>query len=829
MLRNYLKIAVRVLAHNKLYTLINVLGLSLGICGCIIIWLISSYELSFDRFHPDGDRIFRIGSKINFFNWLDSDIPPPMPEAIRKEVPGLETVTAFFPFEGNPKITIPKGRETAASFDSHVAGTDLPGVMIADDSWFSIFPYEWLAGNPGIALQQPFTVVLTESRARQYFGSLPPASMIGKQVIYQDSLRVYVAGIVKDWREHTDFPYTDFISFPTIAGSFLKNSRHLDDWSLRKGGGTYDWPSCFIKLAKGVAPAKVEGQLRLLAARHMKTDSLSALQVQLQSLGDIHFNNDYSHDDIRKAHLPTLYALMGIALFILSLAAVNFINLSTAQSLQRAKEIGVRKVLGSGRVQLMRQFLLETGMLAALATVLAALLVIPVLSFFRDYIPPGVQFRPFAPSTLLFLVSVILLTTLLAGFYPARVLAGYLPAQTLKGSGSWKGDEKWWLRKGLIVFQFTISLVFIIVTMVIGDQIRFMLHTDYGLKTDAIMTVSTDGEDTMGKITVLAQRFRQLPGIEQIVREGMVPTGWAMMYGGVTYKDKNVREQQVILDIGDENFVPFYQMRIVAGRNLRHSDSLTEWVINETMATSLGFARPEQALGKMLYLNNRARPIVGVVADFHLQSFRDVIKPVVIGHLPMIEQTLGIKLAAPGTIGAGTTAEGSNAGHVEATLSAMEKIYKELYPGSPFEYRFLDESIANMYKSEQKTAALVRVAMGLAILISCMGLFGLSLFTAERRAREIGIRKVLGATAADIAGLLSKDFVLLVLLALVIASPVALMVAHRWLQEFAYRVSVTWGVFILAGLGAVTIALITVSWQSVRAALANPVQSLKRE
>jgi putative ABC transport system permease protein len=285
----------------------------------------------------------------------------------------------------------------------------------------------------------------------------------------------------------------------------------------------------------------------------------------------------------------------------------------------------------------------------------------------------------------------------------------------------------------------------------------------------------------------------------------------------------------VILDIGDENFVPFYQMRIVAGRNLRHSDSLTEWVINETMATSLGFARPEQALGKMLYLNNRGRPIVGVVADFHLQSFRDVIKPVVIGHLPMIEQTLGIKLAAPGTIAAGATAEGANAGRVEATLDAMEKIYKELYPGSPFEYRFLDESIANMYESEQKTASLVRVAMGLAIFISCMGLFGLSLFTAERRAREIGIRKVLGATAADIAGLLSKDFVLLVLLALVIASPVALVVAHRWLQDFAYRVSVDWRVFILAGLGAITIALITVSWQSIRAAMANPVQSLKRE
>jgi ABC-type antimicrobial peptide transport system permease subunit len=640
---------------------------------------------------------------------------------------------------------------------------------------------------------------------------------------------VYVTGIVRDWKEHTDFPYTDFISFPTISSSFLKSNRHLNDWSLQKGGGLYEWPSCFVKLAKGIAPAKVEGQLKMMAMRHMKTDSLSAFNVQLQPLRDIHFNDDYSHEDIRKAHLPTLYALMGIALFILSLAAVNFVNLSTAQSLQRAKEIGVRKVLGSGRAQLVSQFLIETGMLTTLATVSAALLVTPVMFFLRDYMPSGVRFNPFAPSTLMFLMSVILFITFLAGLYPAKVMAGYLPVQTLKGSGSWKSDEKRWMRKGLIVFQFTISLIFIIVTLVIGKQIRFMLHTDYGLKTEAIVTVSSDGSDTTDKIAVLEQRFGQLPGVKQIVREGTVPTGWGMMFSSITYKDKNVKDQQVILDFGDEKFVPFYQMRIVAGRNLRHSDSLAEWIINETMVKNLGFSKPQQALGKMLYLNNRGRPIVGVVADFHLQSFRDVIKPVVIGHLPGIEQTLGVKLAVPGTTLGRTTTAGGNSGDVKATLRAMERIYKELYPGSPFEYRFLDESIANMYETEQKTASLVEVAMSLAIFISCMGLFGLSLFTTERRAREIGIRKVLGATVTDIVRLLCKDSVLLVLLALVIASPVALMLARHWLQDFAYRVSVNWGIFILAGLAAVAIALITVSWQSIRAATASPVKNLRME
>jgi putative ABC transport system permease protein len=747
-----------------------------------------------------------------------ASVPPPMTEAIRKEIPGLAAVTSFFPYDGNPIITIPNGSKPAASFHGTVEGTDdVPGVMIADGYWFSIFRYDWLAGDPAIAMQRPFAVVLTESRARLYFGPLSPAAMIGKEVIYDDSLHAHVSGIVRDWKEHTDFPYTDFISFPTINVSFLRNSRHLDDWSLRKGGGLYDWPSSFMKLAPGVQPSAAEAELKALVTRHMKTDSISALKMQLQPLADIHFNNDYSHDGLRKAHLPTLYALMGIALFILALAAVNFINLSTAQSLQRAKEIGMRKVLGSGRGRLILQFLTETGMLTMVAATLAVLLVMPALSFFHDYIPPGIRFRPFASSTLLVLLSFILFTTLLAGFYPARVLAGYLPAQTLKGSGAWTGGGKWWLRKSLIVFQFTISLVFIIVTLVIGDQIRFMLNTDYGFAKDAIVTVTTDGDDTTGRIDVLQQRFRQLPGIEQTVREAAVPIGWGMMYGSVTYKSRDVRKQIVILNFGDDKLIPFYRMRIVAGRNLRHTDSLAEWVINETMARSLGFVRPAGALGKMLSQGDHSCPVVGVVADFRLQSFRDVIKPVVIGHQPMVEMALGVKLAGPGTI----------AGNIKTTLGAMEKIYKELYPGSPFAYRFIDESIATMYESEQKTASLVRIAMGFAIFISCMGLFGLSLFTAERRAGEIGIRKVLGATTSDIALMLNRQFIQLVLLALVIASPIAWILATRWLQDFAYRVGIDGWVFVLAGLGAIGMAMVTVSYQSIRAAIANPVKSLK--
>jgi hypothetical protein len=378
------------------------------------------------------------------------------------------------------------------------------------------------------------------------------------------------------------------------------------------------------------------------------------------------------------------------------------------------------------------------------------------------------------------------------------------------------------LRKSLIVFQFTISLVFIIVTLFMGNQIRYMLNTDYGLKTDAIVTVEGSPSiwDTSGRVKLLEQEFRQLPGVAAVIPEGGVPIGWGHSVTSVEYKGKG---EDINLDVefeyGDERFVPFYGMRMIAGRNLRRTDTLAEWVINETTAKGLGFKHPADAVGKMLYMGRRALPIAGVVADFHVESFKEAIPPVIIGSAPRWEHYLGVRLAS-----AGKSPE-----NVKKALMAMEKMWKELYPHDKFDYLFMDESIADLYETEQKTAALVRAVMVLAIFISCMGLFGLALFTARRKAAEISIRKVLGATTADIAALLNKGFVVLVLLSLVIASPIAWWLTDRWLRDFAYRTPVAWWVFPLAGAGAVLIALITVSFQSIRAALANPIKNLRTE
>jgi ABC-type antimicrobial peptide transport system permease subunit len=751
-----------------------------------------------------------------------------MPDGIRRTIPGVEKVTTSFTSYGfTPVVISAAGNRAKAQYATNIEGADQVGdYIIADDNWFSVFDYKWLAGDVG-ALRIPFTVVLTENKARQYFGQMPASGYLGKELIYEDSLRVRVAGIVKDWTENTDLPYSAFISFATIDASFLKNKRHLDSWAPNAAGPNAPiWPRCYVKLEKGIRPEQVLPSLQVLGRQVIGTDSKYPFKVLLQPLTNIHFNTDYHDDRTRKAHAPTLYALMAIAIFILILGTVNFINLSTAQSIQRAKEIGVRKVLGSGRANVAAQFLIETGIITILAVAVAALLVRPVMSYFREYIPGGVHFRLTDPATLGFLIAITVITTLLAGFYPAKVLAGYLPVLSLKGGGTHEGSQKWLLRKSLIVFQFTISLIFIIVALLMGNQIRYMLNTDYGFKSNAIVTVEIGfgNYDTTRTTRVLEQEMKKLPGITEVVREAEAPIGFGIMINTITHKAASGKGKEeltlgAMMEFGNEEYIPFYGMRIVAGRNIRHSDSLIEFLINETAARQWGFERPADAVGQLLDYNGKVLPVVGVVADFHQGSFKEPIFPTVMGHVPGLEHNVSVKLASAG----------KGPEEVKKTLSAMEKAYKGVFPNGRFTYVFLDETIAHLYETEQKTAALVRTVMILAIFVSCMGLFGLALFTARRKAAEISIRKVLGATTADIATLLNKGFVGLVLLSLVIASPIAWWLTHQWLRDFAFRTPIAWWAFPLAGASAILIALTTVSFQSIRAAMANPVNNLRSE
>ena len=812
MFKNYLTTALRTISRHKLFTAINVLGLSLGICTCIVIYIIVNYELSFDRSHPGNERIYRVmgdvtestGDKLHY-----ARIPLPVSQTVRKEIPGIEMVAAIIPY--NLKISVPQGSNSSRQFSSKAEDSYFTTTAIAEPQYFSIFNYNWLAGN-ATTLESPFTVVLTASRAKKYFGNESMDKLIGRQVIYDDSLRVNVSGIINDPVENTDLVFTDFISFPTIQSSFLKNSISTSGWSQ---GDMTTWT--FAKLYKDKNTKDISTQLASLIKKN--GDAKTKLSLWLEPLTDIHFNSDVIENPIRTAHKPTLYGLIAIASFILALAVINFINLSTAQSAHRTKETSVRKILGSGSITLIFRFLTETFVITFCAALIAIALIKPVLYGFSSFIPKAISFHILAPSTISILITATFTTTILAGLYPAKMLSSFLPVSILNGKGSERGGKQWLLRKSLIVFQFTVAIVFIIGSFVIAQQLDYTRKKDLGFTADAIITIETPRGDSLSKINVFAEKVKQVAGVNKTALQWLSPMTENSRGMKLKFKSTDEKEVGVTQVAGNEDFIPLYQIRLLAGRNLVKSDTVNEFVINENLARKMGNKTAADAIGKILYWNDKPYPVVGVVADFHSTSFHDPITPLCIINRANREGSVAVKIAS----------KGKNAGIVKKAISQIEKAWKEVYPAGTFSYKFYDESLAMLYEKDRQTATLMNVSMAITIFISCIGLFGLALFTAEKRAKEISIRKILGATVTDIVFMLSKEFVVLIFIAFLIASPVAWYFMNKWLQGFAYRIDISVWLFITSGLMAVLIALITVGLQALRAAVATPVKSLRTE
>jgi putative ABC transport system permease protein len=813
MLRNYLLPAWRNLTRNKTYALINLSGLAIGICACIIIYIVAGYEFSFDDFHPGNNRIYRLGGRIqeDVGNPFASEgygvhIPPPALAACRKEIPGIEAISGYYPY--NADVAIPRQAGPAAHLPS-------PKTIIADTAYFSIFPYAWLAGNPTTALLNPFSVVLTDSQAVKYFGPGKPAKYLGRELIYDDSLHVHVTGILRDWRRPTDFPYTDFISSATIRNSFLKKDHQTDSWQFNPRNKMVE---AIARLAANASPQQLNASLAAITIRHTGSDIfLGKLHFTMvaQPLSDVHFNSAYDNDGIRKANRPALYGLIATAIFILLIAIINVINLSTAQSIQRAKEVAIHKILGSGKTRIRARFIAETATLTFLAATMGLLLVRPALAAFRDYLPDSLPVHLLSLTTLLFTLAVAILTTLLAGAYPAGILAATPPMINGQPPGRQSVTGMGLVRKSLIVFQFTISLVFIIASLVTSRQIRFMLDTNPGFTTDAIITLPFEDPDRM---RMLATELRRLPAVGDLTLQGHAPIGAAIIDMPVQFEGRSDRELRVSILAADEHFLPTYKMKLLAGHNIRQGDSANEFLINATYAHALGFQEPGQALGKFLTLNGQSRPVVGIVADFHTASFHQSIGPVLMVHIPDIESSIGIRLTATGGRISGLT----------ATLQQIGAQWKKMEPNTPFTYSFLGEKIAALYNQDQQLTWLIDAAMLLTISIACVGLIGLIVFVVEKRRKEIAVRKVLGADVLNIVSLLNAEIIALVTIALLIASPFAWYGTHHWLQNFAYRIPMPWWLFPLAGLTAITIASLTISLQVIRAALTNPVISLKQ-
>ena len=832
MLKKQLLFTLRRLGRHKLTTVINTLGLTLGVLACLVIYLYVSFEFSYDKFQLDRDRIYRV------IVWTDEptrgynegpSMPPPLASDLRREVTGFSAVTGFYtddtrvlvPESGKPPRIIP---EVSEGEQEHI--------NLADSQYLEIFHYQWLAGNPKTALQKPYSVVLTESEGHRYFGNGQPADWIGRSLVYFDTMTVSVTGIVKDWRQNSDFGFKDLISYNSFAHFFA--ARELDGYRMfMKNANVY------VKLSPGTTVAQVGKQFAAFMQQHRQLPDEIKMGLKLQPLEDIHFNASYIDHYGRRAHKPTLIALAGIALFILVIAAINFINLSTAQSILRAKEVGVRKVLGSSRAGLVWQFLSETGFIVLAAMILALLLANPVIYALHGFIPDGVRLHIGDPMTWLFLAVTVLVTCLLAGWYPARALSSFLPVVSLRGQGVQQLNSKSYLRKGLIVFQFTVSLVFIIGTIMVGRQIHFMLNTDLGFKKDAIYTVYVPWNQPGNRKSALADELRRLPGVQQVSLSEGSPEASFHSETFVEYRGRNTLRIDANAGMIDTNYLSVYGLTLVAGRNFYIADTQRRgsdpgqagsgpaqpaymaYILNETATRSLGFNKPADAVGRQITtgFGGVLGPVVGVVRDFHGENLHQKIKPFFFSTQKDAGGMLSIKLSSAVL----------SPDQVKTLLTQLETTFKKVYPEISYEARFFDEALQRLYEREQQTAQIMNLAMGIAIFISCMGLFGLAAFTANQRTKEIGIRKVLGADTPHLVSLLSRDFILLVILSTLIAAPIAGWAMHKWLEDFAYRASMPWWIYALAGFAAITIALLTVSFQAIRAATANPVNSLRNE
>lgn len=818
MIKNYFKIAFRNFWRHKLFTLINIIGLTIGISAALVIYLIVHFDFTFDKHHPDGDRIYRVGSYYGYNgeSGYNSGVTAALPLAVKGEISGL-TESAPFRTMYQPNVLVPDGSKAPAKFRNQ---TD---VILADGRIFNIFNYQWLAGSANTALKAPFQVVLTATQARKYFPTLNYSQMMGKQIIYGDSIKTSVTGIVADIRGNTDITFHDFISFSTI----YRVQAIKEDVNEKQWGSTSSSSQFYVKLAKNVTAENVEHQMNALIKKHnpeMKQNSVDFHKFILEPLSDLHFNGNFSvYGNGRVASKITLYSLLLIALFLLLLGCINFINLTTAQASQRAKEIGIRKTLGSNRKQLIIQLLSETFVITLLSVIMAICLSPVILKLFSDFIPKGVEANLLQLPVIVFLVLLTITVSFLSGFYPAIILSGFQPVAVLKNQVNAPGSKSRnaWLRKSLTVTQFIIAQFFIMATVLVSKQIYYVMHKDLGFKKDAIIIIETPFKDMGNKRQVLTNKLSAMPQIGLISYGDEPPSSDNTNSYGSSYKDgKKEIKSDLQVKYGDANYPKVYQFKLLSGRNLRMGDSSKAIVINASYAKLIGFKDPREAEGAQLEFNGANTKVVGVIADFFQESLHNSVKPLGIIWPDKYHNRIIHIALKPETAGGNEW---------KKAIDGMQKAWKETYPEDDFEYHFFDEKIARFYESEQHTSQLLSWATGLSIFISCLGLLGLAIYTTNLRTKEIGVRKVLGATVTQIVSLLSTELVWLVLLAFILVTPVAWLVMHKWMQNFTYRTTISWWVFVLSGAGMLLTALITLSFQTIKAAMANPARSLKSE
>ena len=812
MLKNYFKIAWRNLLKNKTFSVINIAGLASGIACFILIALYVANELSYDRYNEKANRIYRVNSDLRFGgNDLHLAVTSdPMGATLKKDYPQVEEYVRFYNSDGYRMVK--KGNEYIHE----------DNVCHADSTLFDVFTLPLIAGDPKKALTEPKTVVITESIAKKYFGT---TEVIGKNIETDEkkSTLYKITAVIKDIPGNSHFKFDFIFSMHNVDyqfGNYLSNN--FQTYILLKPGTNY---KAFEKNFKQVIDKYILPQ----AKQYMNIGSMdefakagNKLEYSLMPLTAIHLYSDRFPELGVNGNIQYVYIFSAVALFVLLLACINFMNLSTARSSGRAKEVGIRKVLGTERKSLVKQFLTESTLTAFISTTIAIVIVWLCLSWFNNL--SGKQLvitEIFQPKYLFFLLALPVVVGLLAGGYPAFYLSSFKPIAVLKGKIN-AGFKKSMLRNVLVVFQFATSIVLIVGTIVVYRQLNYIQTKKLGFNKEQVLIIN--GTGGLGNNNeAFKNEVSKLSGVTASAYAGFLPIANSNRNDN-TYSTSPVMDSKNGFNMqtwmADYDYMNVMGMELVKGRNFSKDfgTDTSALIINESLAKLLGFDDP---VGKKLYtyfqdqMGNRlvTYNIIAVVKNFHFESLRQNIGP------------LCFRLGKPDWV----TAFKVNTGDIQGLVKNVESKWKSFSPAMPFSYQFLDEAFDNMYKVEQRTGKLGLSLAIIAILIACLGLFGLATYMAEQRIKEIGVRKVLGASVGNITTMLSKDFVKLVLIATVIAVPVAWWAMHKWLQDFAYRVDISWWVFAVAGIIALLIAVLTVSSQAIKAAVSNPVKSLRTE
>ena len=799
MIHTYFTIAIRNVVRHPSHSLINIAGLSIGIAVCVLLFLLVQFERSFDGFHRQRNQIYRVirEKKSPEGTNYNPGVPWSLGTALRNDFPEF-TKVAMIHGVNSAQLDVVEQSSSRKRFK------ETKGVFYVQPEFFEIFDFTWLSGQAATALSEPNTVVLSRSMANKYFGDYQKA--MGKWLVLdqQQNRPLKITGITEDVPANSDFPLKILISEPTLPeDKFNWDNNNTDR-------------QCYVLLSPTSAAGQITAHLTAFARKYLADYRRTAFQ--LQPLGEIHFDNRLGNYNHRTISREIIIGLVVIGFFLLAVSCINFINLSTALAFRRSKEIGIRKAIGSYRRQLIMQFLSETFVTTLVALLLGAALAAALLPLLKQTLQLPLAFEPEQmPALVGFLLVLLPFITLLAGFYPASVLSGFNPIEALKGKMTPQGGQAVLVRKGLVVFQFLVAQVLIMCTLVVIHQMQYLQNSPWGFNKKSVITLAIP-RDSVGitGIEPLRQRLQAQPGVASV----------SFSLSGPASPDENFTNgfgyEQVGQDgalslnlkLADAHYFQTYGIEFVAGRPYYPSDTIREVVVNETLLRKVGVTDPEQAIGRNIRMWGKKFPIVGVVRDFHIGSRKQAIAPVLLTTSKPFYWTANIRL------------QNRQLAH---TLRGIEGSYQVIYPRSLFEYQFVEETVASFYTEETKLSNLLKVFVSIAIALSCLGLYGLVSFVAAQRVKEIGIRKVLGASVSSIVLLLTKDFLQLVVIAFAIACPIAWYQMSRWLENFEYKVDLSFGLFGLAGAVSVAIVLLTVSRQSIIAAFANPVKSLKSD